>query len=60
MAKSSFMKKFPPLFIIGVVVSALLMMFKFIFAHRQMRPQDDEPRPMKTIQDDRKQIDYRP
>lgn len=59
MAKSSFMKKFPPLFIVGVVVSALLMMYKFIFAH-QTPSQDDEPRPMKTIQEDRKQIDYRP
>lgn len=60
MVKSSFMKKFPPLFIVGVVVSALLMMYKFIFAHRQTPSQDDEPRPMKTIQEDRKQIDYRP
>lgn len=49
--KSSFAKVFPPLFILGAVLSTLVLAFRYIFRIRtsQQNHQASEPRPMKTV-----------
>lgn len=49
--KSSFAKVFPPLFILGAVISTLVLAFRYIFRTRtsQKNHQASEPRPMKTV-----------
>lgn len=50
--KSSFAKVFPPLFILGAVLSTLVLAFRYIFRTRTSQEnnhQTNEPRPMKTV-----------
>lgn len=49
--KSSFAKKFPPLFIVGAVVGVLAIAYKYIFADRaeKIRRASEQDKPLKTV-----------
>lgn len=51
--KSSFAKKFPPLFILSIIISFLVIAYKIIFANRNPQT-DDNKRTMRTIYADPK------
>ncbi|WLF83324.1 hypothetical protein [Moraxella sp. ZY210820] len=49
--KSSFAKKFPPLFIVGAVIGVLVVAYKYIFSDRpeKIRRASEQDKPLKTV-----------